>query len=135
MAERLGQLGVAVTQEWAQGCQAHLRASVPGYDGLPGDRQLELAFGQFLACDLNLAGAGCLPPDLQARSGSASGVRPDRRCRRRSPRARARCVPFAASVHAPPPPPPPLKRRAPHTHAFAGDARPGAGGQVRAAAG
>lgn len=68
-------LGIAVTDEWLRACLASLRSTAPGFDSLPAERQLQAVLAAFLTADLNEAGAGCLPGDLQARPDSAAAGR------------------------------------------------------------
>jgi hypothetical protein len=57
----LAALGVHVTLEWVTACMAHLTRSQPNFAAMPPKQQAGECYLQFLECDLNVAGAGCLP--------------------------------------------------------------------------
>ena len=64
----LASLGIKLAPEWLAACDAHLRAFLTGYDRFTLDKQVEAVYCQFLESDMNLAGAGCLPPNIEART-------------------------------------------------------------------
>ena len=72
----LAKLGVQLSPDWLAACDAHLKAALGGFDRLALPKQVEAVYLHFLESDLNLSGAGCLPPNVEARprGGGARGA-------------------------------------------------------------